>query len=248
MLHILNVKLNNLQMKILLNLIGLLLLTNSLSAQEPKLSKEKKNTRNGKATFYVLKNQPEIKQGKYTIKAWTGNAILVDGQYSNNLRTGEWIERYYGRAYKEAKKSQGSYENDIKVGIWNYYNFKNKLVQTYDHTANSLTFSEERKNNSTEFPSEYIGGINSLMYQINQQISIPTELNTRGTNKLSINTDISITINADGLVNQVKFSSKIGYGIDEKIEEWIRADSNLWVVGSNPETPITIPLRYNMMF
>jgi hypothetical protein len=235
-------------MKILLNLIGLLLLTNFSSAQEPKTVKQKKDTRNGKSIFYVVKDQPDIKQGRYVIKAWSGNTLLVEGQYVNNVKTGEWIERYYGKGYNGATKSKGSYENGIKVGTWHYYNFRDELVQTYDHTNNSLVFSDKRKDHTSEFPAEYVGGLNSLIYEINQQVSIPSELNTRGTNRLEISTDISIAINSDGQVDRVTFSRAIGYGIDEKIEEWIKSDANSWIAGSNPETPITIPLRYKMMF
>src|SRR6185295_15349329 len=89
--------------------------------QESETIKMKEDTKNGKATYYVLKSDPKIYHGSYTIVAWTGNKKLVDGMYSYGKKQGLWTERYYGYDKERNLKSSGEYKGDIKIGKWVYY-------------------------------------------------------------------------------------------------------------------------------
>ncbi|NOG58854.1 MAG: hypothetical protein HND54_14075 [Bacteroidetes bacterium] len=239
-------------MKKILFLISLFIAFNSLMAQEVKLSKVKENTRYGKAIYYVLKEKPEVKNGKYVIKSWGGKHLLIEGNYENNKKVGTWTERYSGRDIAGKLKSQGDYKNNTKVGIWNYYDTRNNKVQTYDYDKDELVFSINRIDSSLKMPAEYVSGFNALYSNIESQINWPSELNTKGTNTFDVDTKIKITIDTNGLVKDIKFSKEIGYGNDERVKNWILEENNLWipayVEGEIVESSITVPLKYRMMF
>ncbi len=231
-----------------------LIFTTFCNAQEYKLKKQKENKRNGKARYTVIKEQPTVKHGRYYIKAYGGSCILMDGQYVLNEKTGVWIERY--RIESCSLRSQGSYKKDVKVGTWSYFNHKGDSIQVYDYNTKVLKYSYTRSNLKAEgaslFPAEYIGGQISLSYSLNSMISIPSELNTTGTNRFKVDTKVTINITEKGKVKDVTFSEEIGYGIDEDIIEWLKSDTNLWepAVSDNQtiEGKIVMPIRVSMMF
>ncbi len=58
--------------------------------QEVKTKKKKVDTQEGTVTFYVLASNDNVKHGKYQIKAYTGNRVLLKGTYSNDKKVGLW--------------------------------------------------------------------------------------------------------------------------------------------------------------
>ena len=70
--------------------------------------------------FYVLKDNPKIKQGEYIFKY--RNHIQIKGQFENNVQSGEWV-------YTPDKelKIVGNFVNGKKQGDWNYY-LNDKLI------------------------------------------------------------------------------------------------------------------------
>ena len=219
----------------------LLLLISTVSyGQTFQLTKQKENTRNGKAIYYVLKSDPDVKHGEYKIKSWGGNEILLEGKYDTNKKVGHWTERYYGRTNNGTLKNSGKYQDDQKVGIWTYYDHQGTTVQTYDHSTNQIITSKENSR------SEFVGGRSALSYDLNQQIPFPKELNTPGTNKFSIDTNVLIELNSDNEIKSVSFTKPIGYGIEEIIETWLRSESNDWVFRG--DGMLEMPIKFNMQF
>ncbi|MCG8307505.1 MAG: hypothetical protein MI975_08945 [Cytophagales bacterium] len=201
----------------------------------------KENTRNGKAIFYVIKDNPSIKHGKYVIKAWSGNELLLEGEYNQGKRVGKWTEKYYGRSYDGTLKNTGYYDNDQKVGLWTYFNHLGDTTQIYDHTKKELIYTE------TPNQSQFVGGFSALSYELNQAIPIPTELNTPGTNRFSIDTKVEIILNPESKIDSISFSDPIGYGTEEIIENYLKDDSKRWVY-LDQNKKIIVPIKMTMNF
>lgn len=249
--------------------LTLLLLTVTIfaSGQEPKVSKKKENTRNGKATYYVLQSDPTTYHGKYTIVAWTGNEKIVDGNYSFGKREGLWTERYYGVGNKRGPRSNGQYKDDLKTGRWIYFSISGDTSQVYDYSTNELIFTNECNNTrqyntktesgykriTLDCPPIFKGGKDILNTDLSQHISYyPAQLKAIGMHTFEINTEVILTIDTNGKVSNIKFSREIGYGYEEKIEKWIMESGNDWIPGKLKgqlvETQVELPLRQKFQF
>jgi hypothetical protein len=187
----------------------LLTVTFFVSGQDPKVSKKKENTRNGKATYYVLQSDPTKYHGKYTVIAWTGNEKIVEGNYSFGKREGLWTERYYGVGNKRGPRSNGQYKDNLKTGKWIYFSISGDTSQIYDYSTNELIFTNECKstrqyNTKTESgykritldcPPIFKGGKDILTTDLSQHISYyPAQLKAIGMHTFEINTELILTI------------------------------------------------------
>jgi hypothetical protein len=98
-------------MKITLTSFILLLLCAKTFAQET----EERGVRINKdliEVYNVLKDKPEIKQGPYAAK--------------------------YGK--KKINVATGQYQNNKQIGLWNFYDDKGRIQQTYDYDNNKITY------------------------------------------------------------------------------------------------------------
>ncbi|HAN17558.1 MAG: hypothetical protein A2X13_03080 [Bacteroidetes bacterium GWC2_33_15] len=102
--------------------------TYSQKLRKEQVSDDKART---SQTFYVLKDNPDIKQGEYTYK-FKGN-VQVAGQFENNLPSGEWVY-----IPGDDLKITGTFSNGKKVGTWKYFlneylisemNYENGVLQ-----------------------------------------------------------------------------------------------------------------------
>jgi len=80
-----------------------------------------KLTKSIKEDYYVLKNNPQVKQGRYVVM-YSKTVILASGQYDHNKR----------------------------VGTWHFYDYKNNTVQHYDYDKGRLLY-EAPDNSTTNF-------------------------------------------------------------------------------------------------
>ena len=257
----------NSHMKVLI-LISLMISV-AICCNGQKLVKKKENDRYGKNIYYVLKDNPEIKHGEYYQKSWSGNTKLIEGQYDNGKRVGLWIERFYMKSIRGNKKSEGNYQDDKKVGEWTYFNFKGQKVQVYDYTSNQLIYSqicESKKDNTynvvtadgkienkkLDCPPQYVGGESLLANEAQTILTYPQELNTNGVDIFEINTDVIFNVKKDGQIGNVSFTKKIGYGIEEKIESWLKGESKKWIPakleGEYVEAQLVLPIRQRFQF
>ena len=95
-------------------------------------------------TFYVLKNNPGVRNGTY-LKEQAGR-IVEKGQYEDNQRTGQWEYFYFGKPSKT-----GTFLNGKKTGVWKFYDFSGELAQTYDYSNSQLIYQQELTGNTTYF-------------------------------------------------------------------------------------------------
>lgn len=89
--------------------------------------------------YYVLKSDTNFMQGSYILKA--GRRKLIEGWYKNNLKDSMWIYKPTG-AYNNYVRAKGYYNNDKKVGVWNYSN-KKGTEQIYNYSLDSLIFTTQ---------------------------------------------------------------------------------------------------------
>ncbi len=66
-------------------------------------------------SYYVLKDNPKIKHGLYQLSI---KKVLVE---------------------------KGQYENDRKIGVWEFYDLEGNLEQKYDYSLKQLIFNKEAK-------------------------------------------------------------------------------------------------------
>lgn len=248
-------------------IITILLITISTISFGQEVKKMKENKNYGKATFYVLKSDMKTKHGKYSIKGYTGRALIVEGNYSNGKKDGIWTERYYRKGRN--LKSQGKYENDIQVGNWTFYDFKGEPVQEYDFDNNKLITSKECSTDKEydviiedkpvksklDCPPSYIGGYSFLIYELNQKImtSFDFPVNKKGRTEIKINSNISFLLKKDGTIENIQYSEPLE---NEKLKDFIKSQINekrgKWLVaelnGSKLDSKMNIPIRINIMY
>jgi TonB family protein len=95
-----------------------------------------------KELYYVLKSNPEIKEGEYTKFYKTSKRsrdlvfIKSKGTYKNGLKDGKWTSYNH-----QTNNTQGTissvefYLNGQETGIWELYIYKNgdQIIKKYDH-------------------------------------------------------------------------------------------------------------------
>lgn len=121
-----------LSMKYYLSLFLILLSLNALAQKVKKVTVENKEEKT-KEIYEVLKSDTSIRQGVY--KRYFGNKLITDGQY-NKKKDSLWVE--YGYAGKISVR--GFYKEGKRYGIWEYYNWKDSLIDKYDMTTNTRIY------------------------------------------------------------------------------------------------------------
>lgn len=226
--------------------------------QDLKTKKKKEEGRDGKATFYVLASNDTIKHGDYQIKAYSGDRILLQGQYDNNKKVGLWVEQYYGGSYK-GPKATGYYENNQKIGEWIYFNFDGDTSQIYDWSLNKLIISklcgidtfpyaviEDGKENMLRLdcPPTCATGIHSFIYELEKVIMDKDDLFKKvDTYTYQFKTEISFIINKNSTITDVSFSTEENKELKEVIEKFIK--SNNWVPGKLEGKDVTTRIVLN---
>ena len=230
-----------------------------LLGQEVKTKKKKENTNEGTATFYVLATNDTIKHGVYQIKAYTGNRVLITGTYSNNKKVGLWTEQYYGREYK-GPKATGLYDNNIKKGEWTYYNFDGDTVMIYNWTDNKVVVSKLCGTDTKEYtviedgiehkskldcPPTCVTGHDYFLYEFSRDIGEQADLFKKVGNELyQLKTQISITINKNGSVTDIIYSTNEKSELKQIIEKFIK--SYKWIPGKKDGKDVTAKFEFSI--
>jgi antitoxin component YwqK of YwqJK toxin-antitoxin module len=115
-------------------------------------------------SYYVLKDDPKIKHGAY--------------QFSN----------------KKGLIEKGQYDNDKKIGVWEFYDKDGNLEQKYNYTSNQLIFNKEVKQFVSykiimdgkptdivpDTPPVFIGGLSKYDRFIANNLKYPGESKSKG--------------------------------------------------------------------
>lgn len=115
-----------------------------------------------KEAFYVLRDNPKIKQGQYALLRQKNYVPIYKGFYKNNQKDSLWREY----DIKEHVIAEGYYIAGIKTGIWNYYS-NQVLTNKYDFTKNQLVY-HMLTNADTVQTYKIIQGTDTLYSRVNQ--------------------------------------------------------------------------------
>jgi TonB family protein len=83
--------------------------------------------------YEVLKSDKKIKHGTY--QRFVNGKVVETGFYKNNQKDSTWTKFF---SHTGAVREQGNYSKDQRVGLWQFYNYKNQLEQSYDFTERKL--------------------------------------------------------------------------------------------------------------
>jgi len=167
--------------------------------------------------------------------------VVINGYYKNGLKDSIWNE-YYWKGKK--LKTKGNYTQDLKVGVWEFYNYEAKLQQKYDFTKKELLFNiDDNKINdkkykvingtdTTEVVLEreplYIGGDAMMYYSISRIIRYPRAARENGT---SGKVFIAFIIDVNGKTSDHRVERGIGSGCDEEALKVVKEMPDTWIPG-----------------
>ncbi|QKJ31872.1 TonB family protein [Mucilaginibacter mali] len=217
-----------------------------------------KDSLNYREKYEVLKANPNVKQGKYSLSVRSSGKILTTGFYKNNLKDGTWHE-YNLKDYVIA---EGQYTNGRKTGEWKYYGKLWKLMNKFDFDNNQLTFHQPTHDDSVhvyrvlkgrdtiatlmERPPIYLGSdilFRSLLYNLRY----PAEAVKK---RVSGRVVIGFTIDEKGHVHDYRVVGSLGYGCDEEALRVVKLIPEDWVAGqykgSNVAVVMNLPVAFTL--
>lgn len=241
-------------MKKLIAPLSLLLIVNLCFGQAT--TKITKDSLAFREKYEVLKSNPNIKQGKYTLLVISSGKILTTGSYKNNLKDGKWHE-YNSQGYTAV---EGTYKNGKKVGEWGYYGKMWELLNKYNFDTHTLIYHKGVKADSTTYykvirgkdtidaimdrPPIYLSGneimLRNLMYNVQYP---PQALAAKAYGKVVI----AFTIDEQGHTRDYKVVQKLGYGLDEEALKQVSSIPEDWVPGilDGKAVPVVVQLPVN---
>jgi protein TonB len=217
-------------MRILFTNILTLLFAATSFAQQTEIRVIKHYIPASKEVFYVMKYKPAIKQGTYE-KKLSGPAGF---------------------------KEKGQYEQNVRTGIWQYFDAKGKLTQKIDFTNDSVLLHDSfpdtagvmilgkdgpKKNDTGKTPI-FLGGRSKLAYYM-LGIRYTQAARTAGIKGTVV---IQATVTKDGRLTEEKVTSGLGYGLDEEAlrvakllpDDWLPLKIN----GEAVDSRIFIPMKF----
>jgi len=178
-----------------------------------------------KEKFYVLKSDETTRQGAYI----------------KEVRKTVWVK--------------GQYQNDIKVGVWEYYDMKGKLAHKLNVETGELLynrFEDETKNfdkSKYSRPAILLGGTSTIYKNVMYLLRYPAEAriaNTQG------KVYVKFIVDELGKMGNSQVIEGIGDGCDEEAvrimnlvdQEWLPA---LDLDGKPIKSEITLPITYRLL-
>jgi len=117
------------------------------------------------------------------------------------------------------------------------------LLPLYNHAQDSTDISQQRKDNIIKLLNyRYKGGYYNFEKLFNQKVTYPEE--ARNNCILGI-TILTITVDCDGTVSDVRIKNSLGYGIDDAISLFMNETTGHWNTCSDPKyTKVEIPIQF----
>jgi len=208
--------------------------------------------------FEVLKANPKVKQGKYTLTLNRADKLFTTGFYKNNLKDSVWTEYDYGGGIL----AQGKYSQGKRVGEWVYYDGKSNIVNKYDFTKDELTY---HKPTALDGNHRYlvINGKDSVIAKLDrapfylggEALMSRTTIYGHQPPLAALNKQLVATvvvkfvIDEQGHAGNYTIENPVGYGCDEEAlrlakilpEQWLAGQLN----GKNVKAVMRVPLSFN---
>lgn len=212
-------------------LAGIFLSTNLFGQETKKVTEVITTPAYSKEVYSVLKTDKKIRHGEYVRYGW------------NN---------------KIAEK--GLYESNIRVGVWEFYDFNGELEQKYNYTDRKIEIlkpSELKFDILTQIDGVYVDkapdempifiGGQSRQFYFSMAMKYPVEAKRQGIQGKVI---ISAIITTEGKMIGEKIEEGIGSGCDQEAlktiqnfpDDWIPAKVN----GEPVNVKILIPLKFKL--
>lgn len=137
---------------------------------------------------------------------------------------------YYARYYTDGKvRKTGSFANNLRSGVWSFYDDNDKLVQRYNYTTGMglfvppdtiATYYLKMAGVDTNFystlqsPPLFIGGIVELRDFIGQNLRYPTIAKQSG---ITGNVVVTFFVNSNGYIETPKIVKPLGYGCEDEV-------------------------------
>ncbi len=158
----------------------------------------------------------------------------------------------YKRIYFEKVEVTGQYDNNIKTGVWEFYDRKGELMQRYDYSNKQLLFNEGFIHTTSEADTTIeqavlIGGVSEFYGIIGKNLRYPASANRKG---VQGRVYISFEITEKGEMVNEKILKGIGEGCEEEAlrvvklipDEWIPAKLN----GEPVVTSMVVPINFRL--
>ena len=207
--------------------------------------------------YDVLKIDKATKHGHY-VSTWVNGNPRMEGHYSFGLKDSMWI---YFNPYKPIIGSRGFYEEDKKIGVWEYFNDKGEPMNRYNHSTGALLYSTHADTNKThiikiadtlarvkvERPAFFLHGELNQFRIIQGNIKYPQEaidLNIYGT------VEVTFCVDIYGKTKDHSITKSIGGGCDEEALRVVQMIPDEWVPGvyqnALVEVMVTIPITFQL--
>lgn len=218
-------------MKNILPIIFFLAICLSSYSQE-KLKKkiEKHKNPHYTETYYIIKGRQEVKHGAY-------------------VRTSA-----FGRT-----QEKGQFENNSKVGVWEYFDYSGKLEQKYNHSTSTIELDKSETNELVYFVLKdgvfveskldsapvFIGGQSRLLRSTGSQLNYPTKALRSGTQGKVY---ISVTINENGEQVNEEIIKGIGKGCDQEALRMMKLVPDDWIPAKIGRESVLVKFELSVSF
>jgi TonB family protein len=180
-------------------------------------------------SYYVLKNDPKIKHGTY--------------QYST----------------KKGLVEKGQYDNDKKVGVWEFYDTDGILEQKYDYSTNQLVFNKEGNQFGSykviidgkptdivpDTPPIFIGGLSSYDRFIVNNLKYPTNSKSNGIEGRQL---VLVTLSKQGEILNASIYRSIAPDIDQEALRLINELPKEWIPAKHQNEDVDVLIGLPITF
>ena len=215
---------------------------------------------NQRETYYVLRDQPQLKHGPYKMEQGRAPRIslLLTGFYKQGQRDSTWTEYSWGNH----RTGVGQYAQDHKVGVWQYYSYDgDTLIQQYDYSARQLRYArvtpaekarkymvvrgDETQELLLDRPPLYLGGQSAIAGIVGRNIRYPVQaLRTHVEGRVIID----FLVDEQGRVADYRVKSGIGGGCDEEALRAVQLAPSSWLPGILAEQPVAVRMEVSVTF
>lgn len=211
-----------------------------------------------KEVYCVLKSDKAVKHGTYTLYKGPQNVLATKGHFSNGRKDSVWTS--YGRDGLLVI-ARGPYQNDLPVGIWEFYTSKGELEQKYDYDQRQMLFVRPGKNKSMsvtllaptatgqtspDVAPVYIGGTSAITNNM-MTMRYPAQAIRSG---VSGTVQVAFTIAQDGAGANYRVTQGIGSGCDEEALRVVQGLTNGWIPAQVAGQPVAVecelPIRFGL--
>ncbi|SNC75971.1 TonB family C-terminal domain-containing protein [Hymenobacter gelipurpurascens] len=212
-----------------------------------------------KEAYSVLSADKTKKQGPYQKYIGKKNQLLTSGHYTNGQKDSTWTEYY---ADGETIRERGTYYQDQKVGMWEFYTPEGTLEQNYDYTYQQVLFSRPPAHDRRVFKlwSEeddcrdtlqlekkpmYIGGLEAMQRVVRQNLHYPPQAQK---SRIGGTAWIAFLIDSEGKTSNYKIVKKLGGGCDAEALRVVKLIPSTWVPGRLEGRAVTVVCEMPVVF